>query len=82
VRKLVVWIATSKAFRIAAASAALIAGLDDLIEAYFGVKDLFGLDVAHGVVITALQGILDPLSKLILEGDKQMREMAKEGNRE
>jgi hypothetical protein len=74
VRQFLVRLATSRTVKMLAAGAALISGLDDLIEAYFGIQDIFGLDVAHGIVFTALTGILDPLGKLIGEDKDRMIE--------
>ena len=36
-----------------------------------------GLDAAHGVVIMALTGVLDPLAKLVGEAREPLTEMAK-----
>ncbi len=43
----------------------LLAGVDDLIEKWFGVVDLFHLDVSHGLVATALSGVFKPLKELL-----------------
>jgi|GEM_PF-3719646 len=43
----------------------LLAGLDDAMEASFGVADMFHLDVSHGLIATALSGVLKPLSDLL-----------------
>lgn len=75
-RKLVVRIARSKAFKLVATGGALLAGIDDLIELYFGIEDAVGLDVAHGVVFMALSGILDPLSRLVSEDTEPLIDMA------
>lgn len=56
--------------RIVGMTAALVSGLDDLIELWFGVHDVFGLDVAHGLVVSAVTGLLDPLAKLFEQGEK------------
>jgi hypothetical protein len=58
----------------------VISGLDDLVEAYFGIQDIFGLDVAHGIVFTALTGILDPLAKLIGEDKDRMLGIGQQEN--
>lgn len=62
--------------KIAALAAALISGADDLIEFYFGIHDLFHLDVAHGVVATALTGVLEPLAKLFEQTEKSLEHRA------
>lgn len=76
-RNLLVHIGSSKILRVVAAVAALISGLDDLVELYFGIEDFAGLDAAHGVVFMALSGILDPLAKLVGETKEPLIEMAK-----
>ena len=43
----------------------LLAGVDDALEAWYGVADIFHLDVQHGVIATALSGLLKPLSELL-----------------
>lgn len=77
-KKLILRLAHSRWLKIAALLAALISGIDDLVEAWLGVHDLFGLDVAHGVVITALTGILDPLSKFIEENEREIHKYSGE----
>ena len=48
---------------------ALMSGFDDLLESWFGVIDLFHLDVTHGVVLTALMAIIDPILRLIEDSE-------------
>jgi hypothetical protein len=49
----------------------LISGVDDLIEAWIGMKDIFGLDAAHGVVLMAVANVLDPVAKLIEQASRR-----------
>jgi len=77
VKAFIIKLSNMKWLRIAGLTAALVSGLDDLIEAWFGIHDLFGLDVAHGLVATALTGVLDPLAKLFEQGDRQYEVIAK-----
>ena len=72
-KKLLIWIANSPTLKIIALATALISGVDDLIETWFGVADMFHLDVAHGVVITALTGVLEPLSKLFEQNEHALK---------
>lgn len=71
-RNVLIRLARSHTLKLLAAGAAVISGIDDLVEVYFGVQDLFGLDVAHGLIATALTGILEPMSKLIAEGHREI----------
>lgn len=81
VRNTLVRLARSKALRFVGLGTALISGVDDLVEIYAGYQDLFGLDVAHGVVFTALTGLLDPLAKLVGEDKDRLLELRREEKR-
>ena len=35
------------------------------MEKWFGVSDMFHLDVSHGLIATALSGVLKPLSDVL-----------------
>jgi len=74
-RNILVRLARSNTLKLLAAGAALMSGIDDLVELYRGVRDILGMDVAHGVVITALTGILEPMAKLIAEGDREISKL-------
>lgn len=78
-KRFIIRLAESKLFKIAMLLAALMSGLDDLIELWFGIHNIFGLDAAHGVVITALTGVLDPLAKLLEETEKPIERTARGG---
>lgn len=81
-KQLIIRLVSSKWLRIAAMTAALISGLDDLVELYFGIHDVFGLDAAHGVVLTALTGVLDPIAKLFEQSERRIEALAGDGNKE
>jgi hypothetical protein len=72
VKSLLVRIVKSPTLRIVALTVAMISGIDDLLETWFGIADMFHLDVAHGVVLTALTGVLEPLAKLFEENEKML----------
>ena len=55
----------SKWLQVACGVVALLAGLDDAMEKWFGVSDMFHLDVSHGLIATALSGVLKPLSDVL-----------------
>ena len=55
----------SKWLQAACVIIGLLAGLDDAMEAWFGFADMFHLDVSHGLIATALSGVLKPLSDLL-----------------
>lgn len=81
-KQLIIRIANSRWLRIAAMTAALISGLDDLVELYFGVNDLFGMDVAHGMVLTALTGVLDPIAKLFERSEHRIEALGDGGKKD
>lgn len=74
-RNILIRLARSNTLKLLAAGAALMSGIDDLVERYRGVRDIFGMDVAHGVVITALTGIREPMAKRIAEGDREISKL-------
>lgn len=55
----------SKWLQVALVTIGLLAGVDDALEAWYGVADIFRLDVHHGVIATALSGVFQPLSELL-----------------
>jgi hypothetical protein len=55
----------SKWLQVACMIVAFLAGVDDAIEAWSGVKDMLHLDVSHGLIATALSGVLKPLSDFL-----------------
>lgn len=55
----------SKWLQAALVTIGLLAGVDDAIEAWYGIADTFRLDVHHGVIATALSGVFKPLSDLL-----------------
>jgi hypothetical protein len=55
----------SKWLQFALVAIGILAGLDDAIEAWYGVADTFRLEVHHGVIATALSGVFKPLSDLL-----------------
>jgi hypothetical protein len=67
--------ARSSELKIVLCGVALASGVDDLIELWLGVGDVFKLDVAHGVVLTAFTGVLDPLCKLVESNDKRLERL-------
>jgi len=44
---------------------AVVAGIDDLWEAWFGVADMVGMDAHHGVLFLGLSGIAKPLAETL-----------------
>lgn len=72
-KRLLIGLAASGTLRIVLSGVALASGVDDLVEAWFGVEDLMHLDVAHGVVVMAFTGILDPICKLIEQNEGWLR---------
>ena len=69
------WLAlgASASLKILFGAVAFASGVDDLLEAWFGIQDLMHLDVAHGVVLTAFTGILDPICVLIEQNEGRLR---------
>lgn len=58
-------IVQSKALQLACVTIAFLGGLDDAMETWFGLADMFRLDVSHGLMAAGLSGVLKPLSELI-----------------
>ncbi len=65
-------IGESRWLRVTLAAVAMASAIDDLLEMWFGIEDLMHLDVAHGVLLTAFTGVLDPLCKLIESNEKKI----------
>ncbi len=72
-KKLLFRLAASGTLRIVLSGVALASGIDDLLEAWFRIKDLMHLDVGHGVVVMAFTGILDPLCQFIEQNEGWLR---------
>lgn len=77
-RHFIVRLASSKWLKVIALSVALLSGLDDLLESWVGITDLFHLDVAHGVAISALSGLLDVVAKVSEQGKSEIEKLRDE----
>jgi len=55
----------SKTLQLICMTMAFLGGLDDAMEAWFGLSDMFHMDVSHGLMAAGLSGVLKPLSDLI-----------------
>ena len=73
-RALILKGASSRTLKVVLAVVAMAAALDDVIELWSGLADIFHLDVAHGVFLTGLTGILDPLCEFIEDNDESLKQ--------
>lgn len=55
----------SKFLQLTFVTIAFLGGLDDAMEAWFGVADMLHLDVSHGLMAAGLSGVLKPLAELL-----------------